>query len=205
MRKLSYAGAIVEALRTSLSEDPTFSLVGSYVLGLGPKRVLMDSIRAEFPDRIFDPPTSEAAIVSIGAGAAMAGARPFVDIGTASFSYVGWSPLVNEAAVARYMSGGSLRVPVVYHVLHGLRGGGAPVRRYLPELLDDVVVDRVLGRDESFEVERIGVQAAGSQRMSWSSSGATKSSRPAASASTAARSPGPPPSAREGAGRSPAS
>ena len=125
MRKMSYAGAIVEALRTSLSEDPTFSLVGSYVLGLGPKRVLMDSIRTEFPDQLYDPPTSEAAIVCIGAGAAMAGARPFVDIGTASFSYVGWSPLVNEAAVARYMSGGSLRVPVVYHMLHGLRGGGA--------------------------------------------------------------------------------
>ena len=63
----------------------------SYVLGLGPKRVLMDPIRAEFPDRIYDPPISEAAIVSIGAGAAMAGARPFVDIGTGSFTYVGWS------------------------------------------------------------------------------------------------------------------
>ena len=86
MRKISYAAAIVEALRISLAEDPRVSLVGSYVLGLGPKRVLMDPIRAEFPDRIFDPPTSEAAIVSIGAGAAMAGARPFVDIGTASFS-----------------------------------------------------------------------------------------------------------------------
>ena len=135
MRKISYAGAIVEALRTSLSEDSTVSLVGSYVLGLGPKRVLMDSIRAEFPDRIYDPPTSEAAIVSIGAGAAMAGTRPFVDIGTASFSYVGWSPLVNEAAVARYMSGGSLRVPVVYHMLHGLRGGGAAQHSGSPQAM----------------------------------------------------------------------
>src|SRR3974377_2500150 len=90
MRKISDAAAIVEALRTSLAEDPRVSLVGSYVLGLGPKRVLMDPIRAEFPDRIYDPPTSEAAIVSLGAGAAMAGGRPLVDIGTASFSYVGW-------------------------------------------------------------------------------------------------------------------
>ena len=67
MRKISYAGAIAEALRISLAEDPRVSLVGSYVLGLGPKRVLMDPIRAEFPDRIYDPPISEAAIVSIGA------------------------------------------------------------------------------------------------------------------------------------------
>ena len=135
MRKISFAAAVVEALRTSLAEDPRVSLVGSYVLGLGPKRVLMDPIRAEFPDRIYDPPTSEAAIVSLGAGAAMAGARPFVDIGTGSFTYVGWSPLVNEAAVAHHMSNGSVRVPVVYHMLHGLRGGGAAQHSHSPQAM----------------------------------------------------------------------
>ena len=135
MRKISYAAAIAEALRISLAEDPRVSLVGSYVLGLGPKRVLMDPIRAEFPDRIYDPPISEAAIVSIGAGAAMAGARPFVDIGTGSFTYVGWSPLVNEAAVACHMSSGTLRVPVVYHYLHGLRGGGAAQHSHSPQAM----------------------------------------------------------------------
>jgi pyruvate dehydrogenase E1 component beta subunit len=135
MRKISYAAAIVEALRQCMADDPHVSLMGSYVLGLGPKRVLMDRIREEFPDRIFDPPTSEAAIVSLGAGAAMAGARPFVDIGTASFTYVAWSPLVNEAAVACYMSGGAQRVPVVYHMLHGLRGGGAAQHSHSPQAM----------------------------------------------------------------------
>ena len=135
MRKTSYAAAIAEALRLSFLDDPSFSLVGSYVLGLGPKRVLMDPIRAEFLDRIYDPPISEAAIVSIGAGAAMAGARPFVDIGTGSFTYVGWSPLVNEAAVARHMSNGTLKVPVVYHILHGLRGGGAAQHSHSPQAM----------------------------------------------------------------------
>jgi pyruvate dehydrogenase E1 component beta subunit len=135
MRKISYAAAIVEALRQSLIEDPNVSLVGSYVLGLGPKRVLMDQLRDEFSERIFDPPTSEAAIISLGAGAAMAGARPFVDIGTASFTYVGWSPLVNEAAVACYMSNGNQRVPVVYHMLHGLRVGGAAQHSHSPQAM----------------------------------------------------------------------
>jgi acetoin:2,6-dichlorophenolindophenol oxidoreductase subunit beta len=135
MRKISYAAAIAEALRFSFLDDPAFSLVGSYVLGLGPKRMLMDPIRAEFPDRIYDPPISEAAVVSLGAGAAMAGARPFVDIGTGSFTYVGWSPLVNEAAVARHMSNGTLKVPVVYHILHGLRGGGAAQHSHSPQAM----------------------------------------------------------------------
>jgi pyruvate/2-oxoglutarate/acetoin dehydrogenase E1 component len=135
MRKTSYAAAIAEALRISLTEDPRVCLVGSYVLGLGPKRVLMDPIRAEFADRVYDPPISEAAVVALGAGAAMAGARPFVDIGTGSFTYVGWSPLVNEAAVARHMSNGTVRVPVVYHCLHGLRVGGAAQHSHSPQAM----------------------------------------------------------------------
>jgi acetoin:2,6-dichlorophenolindophenol oxidoreductase subunit beta len=135
MKLTSYAAAFVDALRLSLTEDPRVSIVGSAVLGLGPKRVLMDAIRAEFGDRVYDPPTSEAALVSVGVGAALAGSRPFVDIGTASFIYVGWSPLVNEAAVAHYMSGGQLRVPVVYHMLHGLRGGGAAQHSGSPQAM----------------------------------------------------------------------
>src|SRR6202035_2911643 len=43
--------------------------------------------------------------------------------------------LVNEAAVARYMSGGTLRVPVVYHMLHGLRGGGAAQHSHSPQAM----------------------------------------------------------------------
>jgi len=65
----------------------------------------------------------------------MAGARPFVDIGTGSFTYVGWSPLVNEAAVACHMSNGTVRVPVVYHCLHGLRGGGAAQHSHSPQAM----------------------------------------------------------------------
>jgi pyruvate/2-oxoglutarate/acetoin dehydrogenase E1 component len=135
MRTTSYAAALVEALHASMAEDPRISLVGSYVLGLGPKRVLMDRIRADFADRIFDPPTAEAAVISIGAGAAMAGSRPFVDLATASFSYVGWSPLINEAAVAHYMSGGQVKVPAVFHMLHGLRMGGAAQHSGSPQAM----------------------------------------------------------------------
>ncbi|MBI4967804.1 MAG: alpha-ketoacid dehydrogenase subunit beta [Rhodospirillales bacterium] len=135
MRTTSYAAALVEALHASMAEDHRVSLVGSYVLGLGPKRVLMDRIRADFADRIFDPPTAEAAVISIGAGAAMAGSRPFVDLATASFSYVGWSPLINEAAVAHYMSGGQIAVPAVFHMLHGLRIGGAAQHSGSPQAM----------------------------------------------------------------------
>jgi len=121
----SFAAAFVAALHDGLSADPRASIIGGYVLGLGPERALMDRIRRDFPGRVIDPPTSEAAVAALGTGAAMAGARPFVDLGTASFSYLAWSQMVNEAAVAHYMSGGRLTVPVTFHYLHGVRGAGA--------------------------------------------------------------------------------
>src|ERR1700686_4175892 len=102
----SYAEALVDALYDSLAADSRVSLIGSYVLGLGPQRQLMDRIRKNFSDRIVDPPTAEAAGAAAGIGAAMAGMRPFVDLGTGSFSYLAWSQLTNEAAVSCYMSAG---------------------------------------------------------------------------------------------------
>jgi pyruvate dehydrogenase E1 component beta subunit len=65
----------------------------------------------------------------------MAGARPFVDLGTGAFSFLAWSQLVNEAAVAHYMSDGRITVPVVYHMLHGVRGGGAPQHSHSPQAM----------------------------------------------------------------------
>jgi pyruvate/2-oxoglutarate/acetoin dehydrogenase E1 component len=131
----SYAAALVDALYDSLAADPRVSLIGSYVLGLGPQRQLMDRLRKDFRDRIVDPPTAEAGAAAAGVGAAMAGARPFVDLGTGSFPYLAWSQIVNEAAVAHYMSGGRITVPVTFHLLHGVRGGGAAQHSHSPQAM----------------------------------------------------------------------
>jgi pyruvate dehydrogenase E1 component beta subunit len=125
-RKQTYAAAFVDAIVDSMAEDEFVSLIGSVPLGLGPERGLTDKIRERFGDRVFDPPTAESAIAALGVGAAMAGVRPIVDLGTGSFSYLAWMQLVNEAAVGHYMSGGKLTVPVTYHCLEGVRGAGAP-------------------------------------------------------------------------------
>jgi acetoin:2,6-dichlorophenolindophenol oxidoreductase subunit beta len=129
----NYAAALVDALYDGLAADERVSLIGSYVLGLGPQRHLMDRIRNDFGSRIVDPPTAEAGAAATGVGAAMAGMRPFVDLGTGSFSYLAWSQIINEAAVSYYMSGGRISVPVTFHLLHGVRGGGAPQHSHSPQ------------------------------------------------------------------------
>jgi len=135
MSKQSYAAALVDALHDGLRADPRVSIIGGYVLGLGPQRTLTDRLKQDFPDRVFDPPTSEAGNAAVGVGAAMAGMRPFVDLGTGSFSYLAWSQITNEAAVAHYMSNGRLTAPVTFHLLHGVRGGGAPQHSQSPHAM----------------------------------------------------------------------
>src|SRR6202140_5961388 len=100
MAMQSYAAALVDALYDSLVDDDRVSLIGSYVLGLGPQRHLMDRLRADFRDRIDDPPTSEAGAAAVGVGAAMAGMRPFVDRATAAFGYLAWAQAFNEAPLS---------------------------------------------------------------------------------------------------------
>ena len=65
----------------------------------------------------------------------MAGLRPIVDVGTASFLFQAFPQVVNEAANAYYMTGGQTRVPVVFHILHGIRGGGASQHSHSPQAM----------------------------------------------------------------------
>lgn len=131
----TYAAAFVDALLDSMANDTNVSLIGSAPLGLGPERHLTEEIRRRHPDRVMDPPTAEGGIASLGAGAAMAGVRPFVDLLTGSFVYLAWTQIVNEAANGHYMSGGKIKVPVTYHCLEGVRGAGAPQHSQSPHAM----------------------------------------------------------------------
>jgi acetoin:2,6-dichlorophenolindophenol oxidoreductase subunit beta len=135
MSKQSYAAAFVDALADSMRDDATVSLIGSTPLGLGPQRGLTDRIHNEFPERVIDPPTAEGGVALVGAGAAMAGVRPFVDLLTGSFVYLAWMSIANEAANGHFMSGGKLTVPVTYHCLEGVRGAGAPQHSQSPHAM----------------------------------------------------------------------
>ena len=135
MREISYAEAKVEALREIMEADERVCLIGSYFLGLSPRRVLMDQLREQFSARIFDPPISEAGFCGLAVGAAMTGMRPIVDIATASFVFNAFPQVVNEAANAHYMTGGQVPVPIVFHLLHGLRGGGAAQHSHSPQAM----------------------------------------------------------------------
>jgi pyruvate dehydrogenase E1 component beta subunit len=135
MRELTYAEAMAEALHEAMEEDERVTLIGSYFLGLSPRRTLLDRLRVDFGPRVFDPPISEVGFCGIAVGAAMAGLRPIVDVATASFMFNAWPIVVNEAANVHYMTGGQTQAPVVFHILHGLRGGGAAQHSHSPQAM----------------------------------------------------------------------
>src|SRR3954465_5617435 len=65
------------------------------------------------PERVRDTPISEEGFVGAAIGAAMAGARPVVEIMTVNFSLLALDQIVNNAAKIRYMFGGEAGGPVV--------------------------------------------------------------------------------------------
>ncbi len=64
-------------------------------------------------DRIADTPISEACIMGAAVGAAMTGTRPVVEMRFSDFALCAVDELVNQAAKARFMFGGQMRVPLV--------------------------------------------------------------------------------------------
>jgi pyruvate dehydrogenase E1 component beta subunit len=119
-RELTFAQAINEALREELRRDPRVIVIGEDVGRPGGVYKLTEGLFAEFgPERILDTPISEAGFTGMGVGAAMTGLRPVVEVMFGDFTTLVMDQLVNQAAKARYMSGGKLQVPLTIRTTMG--------------------------------------------------------------------------------------
>jgi pyruvate/2-oxoglutarate/acetoin dehydrogenase E1 component len=70
--------------------------------------------------RVVSTPISEAMIMSVGLGAALAGTRPVVEMRISDFTLCAMDELVNQVAKVRYMFGGQARAPMVIRMPHGV-------------------------------------------------------------------------------------
>ena len=123
-REMTIGEALVSALGEAFAQDRRVVLIGGGLVGSGPGQAEFARLRQKFSSRIKSPPIAELGFCGIAAGAAMAGLRPLVDIGTATFSYEAIPQIINEAAIAYSNSGGQTNVPVTYFMRYGIRGGG---------------------------------------------------------------------------------
>src|SRR5258708_36434247 len=82
-------------------------------------------VRAFGKNRVRLTPISETAELGIAIGAAMTGLRPVVELWMSEFMLVAMGQVLNEAPRLRYMSGGQLKVPVVFKAGYGFAAGWA--------------------------------------------------------------------------------
>ena len=123
-QEMTFGESLITALEEIMGQDRRVVLIGGGLVGTGSGQAQLARLREKYSSRIKNPPIAELGFCGIAAGAAMAGLRPLVDIGTATFSYEAIPQIVNEAAIAYSNSGGQTNVPVVYFMRYGIRGGG---------------------------------------------------------------------------------
>jgi pyruvate dehydrogenase E1 component beta subunit len=133
-RELTFSEALREALAEEMSRDPAVFIIGEDVGLFGGVFGVTAGLYGEFgKDRVRDTPISEQAIVGAGLGAALVGMRPVAEIMFSDFVTVAMDQVVNQAAKARYMSGGKARVPLTIRIVNGAPGSAAAQHSQSPE------------------------------------------------------------------------
>jgi pyruvate dehydrogenase E1 component beta subunit len=113
-----------EALRAAMDEemarDDSVILMGEEVGAYnGAYKVSQGLLEKYGPERVMDTPISEEGFTGIGIGAATVGLRPIVEWMTYNFSLQAIDQVISNAAKMRYMTGGQLRVPIVFRGPNG--------------------------------------------------------------------------------------
>jgi pyruvate dehydrogenase E1 component beta subunit len=122
MTTLRYIDAIRAGLRTAMETDDRVIVLGEDVSYGGPFGATKELVDQFGRHRVRDTPISEAAVMGMAVGAALAGLRPVVEVMFADFITLAMDQLVNHAAKLRYMSGGQLSVPLTVRIQGGVNG-----------------------------------------------------------------------------------
>lgn len=111
MHTVTYLQAVNEALIEEMERDERVFVMGEDVGWnmLGATGGLVEKFGRE---RVRNTPISEAGFVGAGAGAAMVGMRPVVDMLIAPFVYVAFDQIVSIIAKSTYLYGGQARMPI---------------------------------------------------------------------------------------------
>lgn len=124
MAQITYREAMSRALREAMQDERVF-IMGEDIGSYGGAYAVTKGFLAEYgPERIRETPIAESVISGAGAGAAIGGLRPIVELMTINFSFLAMDQIINHAAKVRYMSGGQLTCPLIVRTV---TGGGASV------------------------------------------------------------------------------
>jgi pyruvate dehydrogenase E1 component beta subunit len=117
-----------EALRDAMAEemrrDPDVFIIGEEVAEYQGAYKVTQGLLEEFgARRVIDAPITEHGFTGVGVGAALAGLKPIVEFMTFNFAMQAIDQIINSAAKTPYMSGGQVKVSIVF------RGPNGPASR----------------------------------------------------------------------------
>ena len=128
MKRMSIAEALREGIAEEMERDPDVFCMGEDIAvpgGWGGAFTVTLGLEKRFPDRMLDTPIAELGFFGAAVGAAMMGMRPIVDVQYGDFLFLAMDQIVNNAAKMRYMSGGTIKVPVLMRAPIGATGRGS--------------------------------------------------------------------------------
>jgi pyruvate/2-oxoglutarate/acetoin dehydrogenase E1 component len=118
--QITYREAVAEGIAREMRADPTVVCLGEDIGAAEGVFKTTAGLFAEFgPERVWDTPISEQAIVGAALGAAMTGLRPVAEIMFSDFIACCYDYLANEIPKIRYMTGGQVTVPLVVRTANG--------------------------------------------------------------------------------------
>lgn len=120
MNEYSYMEALRLALREEMLRDSDVFVMGEDIGVYGGAFGVTQGLLDEFgKDRVIDTPISEGGFTGVAVGAALAGARPVVEIMFMDFVALILDQLLNQASKLRYVLGPQARCPLVIRVASG--------------------------------------------------------------------------------------
>jgi pyruvate dehydrogenase E1 component beta subunit len=127
-KRLSVAEALRAAITEEMERDERVFCLGEDIGipgGWGGAFTVTLGLEKQFRDRVLDTPIAENGFFGAAVGAAMLGMRPIVDVQYGDFLFCAMDQIHSNASMMRYMSGGSISLPMVMRAPVGATGRGA--------------------------------------------------------------------------------
>ncbi len=157
MALMTIAEALRQAIREEMRRDPRVFCIGEDIGipgGWGGAFTVTLGLADEFGhERILDTPISELGFTGVAVGAAIGGLRPIVDVQYGDFLFLAMDQLVNEAAKMTYMSGGTVKVPLVMRAPVGATRRGAQHAQSLEAFFTHVPGLKVIAPSTAYDAK----------------------------------------------------
>eukprot|EP01027_Heterolobosea_sp_BB2_P022455 GEZU01033066.1.p1 GENE.GEZU01033066.1~~GEZU01033066.1.p1 ORF type:complete len:372 (-),score=125.26 GEZU01033066.1:95-1183(-) len=124
--EMTVRDALNSALREELARDPKVFIIGEEVGNYqGAYKITKDLVQEFGPERVRDTPITEMGFAGLAVGAAMHSLKPVCEFMTFNFAMQAIDHIVNSAAKTYYMTGGQIKVPIVFRGPNGAAAGVA--------------------------------------------------------------------------------